>query len=81
LIRAWWQDIDTPDIPLPNPGDIDQNDVADAGVSLADITVRFPLIIAALICVWFLRKLWATTPGKILIIGLFAVVFTLMATR
>lgn len=75
------QDIDTPNIPVPNPGDIDQNDVADAGVTIADILVRFPLIVAALLCVWLLRSLWRTTVGKIMIVGLIAVVVTLMVTR
>lgn len=81
MIRAWWQDIQPPAIPIPNPGDIDQNDVGDAGVTIADILVRFPLLVGALILAFFVKRLWATTPGKVLIIGGVAVIFTLMVTR
>jgi hypothetical protein len=78
---SWRQDIDTPDIPIPNPGDIDENDIADAGVTLADLIVGFSGVIAAIIVMFMLRGLWKTTPGKVLIIGIIAVVATLMVTR
>lgn len=67
-IRGWWQDINPPNIPLP---EVNPDTVKDAGEKSMDgfewLLVTFPAVIAAIIVFFLLRMVWNNKLGRIIL--------------
>lgn len=49
-------------IPIPDPGNITEDDVADAGGSVLEFLAGFPTLVAAAIAAFLLYKGWKSPP-------------------
>jgi hypothetical protein len=74
MFRVPWQDINPPDIPLP---DTDPDSIADQTATFAQWLSQYGIIVGALVITLFVAALWKRPAIRMLLITLAAVLVTI----